>query len=64
MKDLGDFNYFLGIKVTKLQDRVQLLHAKYFVDLLANNGMETCIPMPIPMSTEHYLTKDSGDIIE
>ncbi|KAH9671717.1 reverse transcriptase Ty1/copia-type domain-containing protein [Citrus sinensis] len=59
LKDLGELSYFLGIKVSKLQNGIHLSQAKYIVDILAKHDLASCSPVPTPMSTGQYLIKDS-----
>ena len=60
LKDLGELSYFLGIEVFKLQNGIHLSQAKYMTDLLAKDDLVSCSPVPTPISTGQYLTKDSG----
>ena len=63
LKDLGELNYFLGIKVSKTPNGFYLSQAKYIADLLAKYNMADCSHVPTLMSTEHQLRKGSGSII-
>lgn len=63
LKDLGDLNYFMGIEVVKSANGLYLSQAKYIVDILAKHGMVHYNPVSTPISTSHYLTKASCDII-
>ena len=40
-----------------------LSQSKYIADLLAKHTMADCSPVSTPMSTGHYLTKESGNVI-
>ena len=64
LKDLGELHYFLGIEVSKSSQGISLTQAKYIIDIMDKHGMTDCSPMPTPMSTGYYLTKDSGEPIE
>ncbi|KAH9647735.1 retrovirus-related pol polyprotein from transposon RE1 [Citrus sinensis] len=44
--------------------RVSLTQAKYIADVLEKHGMTDCSPVPTPMSTGYYLTKDLGEPID
>ena len=63
LKDMAKLSYFLGIEVTKTTSRMYLSQSKYIADLLAKHNMVDCSPVPTPMSTGHYLTKGSGNVI-
>ncbi|XP_024038432.1 uncharacterized protein LOC112097423 [Citrus clementina] len=64
LKDLGELHYFLGIEVSKSSQGVSLTQAKYIADILDKHGMTDCSPVPTPMFTDFYLTKDSGEPLE
>lgn len=63
LKDLGELHYFLGIEVVRLANGIYLSQAKYIYDILSKHDMVNCSPVSTLMSTCHYLTKDSSDII-
>lgn len=63
LKDLGELNYFLGVKVSKTTTSFYLSQAKYIADLLAKHDMVDCSPVSTPMSIGHYLSKESGPTI-
>ena len=63
LKDLGELNYFLGVKVSKTTTSFYLSQAKYIADLLAKHDMVDCSPVPTPMSIGHYLRKELGPTI-
>lgn len=64
LKDMGELSYFLGIEVSKSSQGVSLTQAKYITDILDKHGMTDCSPVPTPMSTGSYLTKESGELID
>lgn len=51
LKDLGDFNFFLGIQVIKNQDIILLFQAKYVQDLLAKVELTNYKGIKTPFST-------------
>ncbi|KAH9801351.1 retrovirus-related pol polyprotein from transposon RE1 [Citrus sinensis] len=62
LKDLGEFSYFLGIKVTHTATgRLHLSQAKYVRDLLTRTDMENCRESDTPMSTGQKLRRAGND---
>lgn len=62
LKDLGELNCSLRVKVNKTKIRIHLSKIKYIADLLAKHGMRSYSPVPTPMTTSHYLTKNQGNL--
>jgi len=50
IKDLGDFNYFLGIEVLKLDYGLLLFQRRYIMDLLKKTNMHEAKPITFPMA--------------
>ncbi|KAH9672921.1 retrovirus-related pol polyprotein from transposon RE1 [Citrus sinensis] len=62
LKDLGEFNYFLGIEVTHdAKGSLHLSQAKYVRDLLTRTDMENCRESDTPMSTGQKLRRAEND---
>ncbi|KAH9698429.1 hypothetical protein KPL71_024008 [Citrus sinensis] len=64
LKDLGEFNYFLGLEVTPIVDGLHLSQTKYIGDLLKKAQMVNCKGCPTPMSSTEKLVKDKGAMFE
>ena len=62
LKDLGEFNYFLGLEVTPTVDGLHLSQTKYIGDLLKKAQMVNCKGCPTPMSSTEKLVKDKGAV--
>ncbi|KAH9726123.1 Disease resistance-like protein DSC1 [Citrus sinensis] len=58
LKDLGDFNYFLGLEVTPSAARIHLSQTKYIGDLLKKAQMIGSKGCQTPMSLSDKLVKD------
>ncbi|KAK9200255.1 hypothetical protein WN944_015452 [Citrus x changshan-huyou] len=58
LKDLGDFNYFLGLEVTPSAAGIQLSQTKYIGDLLKKAQMIGSKGCQTPMSLSDKLVKD------
>ncbi|KAH9751420.1 retrovirus-related pol polyprotein from transposon RE1 [Citrus sinensis] len=63
-KDLREFNYFLGLKVTPTVDGLHLSQNKYIGDLLKKAQMVNCKGCPTLMSSTKKLVKDKGAVFE
>jgi hypothetical protein len=61
LKDLGTFNFFLGIEVKHLPDGISLSKEKYANDLLHRVCLLSCKPVPTPMATSSKLSAHDGD---
>ncbi|KAH9741041.1 retrovirus-related pol polyprotein from transposon RE2 [Citrus sinensis] len=64
LKDLGEFNYFLGLDVTPNVDGLHLSQTKYIGDLLKKAQMVNCKGCSTPMSSTEKLVKDKGEVFE
>ncbi|KAH9673912.1 retrovirus-related pol polyprotein from transposon RE1 [Citrus sinensis] len=64
LKDLGDFNYFLGLEVTPSAAGMHLSQTKYIGDLLKKAQMIDSKGCPTPMSSSDKLVKDRGASFE
>lgn len=49
IKDLGQFKYFLGIEVAKIQEGLILSQRRYMLDILRDNRMLGCKPSSFPI---------------
>jgi histone deacetylase 1/2 len=61
LKDLGDLNFFLDIKVEKKHDRLILTRDKYVADFIAKVGMMNCTSVPTAMSSTDKLSLKDGE---
>jgi histone deacetylase 1/2 len=61
LKDLGDLNFFLDIKVEKKHDRLILTRDKYVADFIAKVGMMNCTSVPTTMSSTGKLSLKDGE---
>ena len=59
LKDLGEFNYFLGIEVTPSLDGLHLSQTKYIGDILQKAYMLDNKGYNTPMSTTEKLKKEN-----
>ncbi|KAH9687366.1 retrovirus-related pol polyprotein from transposon RE1 [Citrus sinensis] len=64
LKDLGDFNYFLGLEVTSSAAGLHLSQTKYIGDLLKKAHMIDSKGCPTPMSSSDKLVRDRGAAFE
>jgi hypothetical protein len=62
-KDLGDLDFFLGIKATKDADSLHLSQAKYVADLLHHTYMLGAKPAASPCSSGPKLSKYDGELL-
>ena len=60
LKDLGEFNYFLGIEVTPSVQGLHLSQSKYIGDILRKANMLDSKGFNTPMSPANKLKKDNG----
>ncbi len=62
IKDLGNLNYFLGIKVEQHEDNsIWIGQPTYTEDALNNFGMEDCKPVSTPVNTSSKLTQATDE---
>ncbi|XP_025648306.1 uncharacterized mitochondrial protein AtMg00810-like [Arachis hypogaea] len=65
LKDLGRFNYFLGLEATYLPHGDLLIsQMKYAKELLLKAGMNNSKPLPTPMSTDLKLYSSDSEPFE
>ncbi|KAK9217237.1 hypothetical protein WN943_005862 [Citrus x changshan-huyou] len=64
LKDLGDFNYFLGVEVTPSAEGLHLSQTKYVGDILRKAHMLGSKGCNTPISVTDKLQKDKGCIFE
>ncbi|KAH9682071.1 retrovirus-related pol polyprotein from transposon RE2 [Citrus sinensis] len=64
LKDLGDFNYFLGLEVTPSSAGLHLSQTKYVGDILQKAHMLDSKGCNTPMSVADKLYKDKGTLFE
>ncbi|OMO68753.1 Integrase, catalytic core [Corchorus capsularis] len=60
LKDLGHFNYFLGVEVETRNNGIFLSHRKYITDILDKANMSGAKTSTTPMSTTTALTLHDG----
>lgn len=65
MKDLGNLNSFLGIKITRPKNGTLVLNQRnYFEKLLTRFEMEQCNPVATPMETNFELQEEDTELEE
>ena len=64
IKELGDLNFFLGVKVIKNTSSILLSQKRYIVDLLHRTNMLEAKPVSSPMTTSTNLSASEGDTIQ
>ena len=64
LKDLGDFNYFLGLEVTPSSAGLHLSQTKYVGDILKKAHMLDSKGCNTPVSVVDKLYKDKGNLFE
>lgn len=64
LKDLRDFNYFLGIEITPSIQGIHLSQTKYIGDILKRANMQDSKGCVTLMSTSDKLHKDKGAAFE
>nr|GEY27187.1 hypothetical protein [Tanacetum cinerariifolium] len=62
MTDLGPFNYFMGISVTRDSSRLFLSQKKYAIEILDKAHMDNCNPSRTPIDTESKLGSDGDPV--
>jgi hypothetical protein len=58
IKDLGDLEYFLGIKIERSKNFLHLTQRKYIEGMLKKFNMEDCKPVSTPSDPKVRLSKD------
>ncbi|GJU24849.1 retrovirus-related pol polyprotein from transposon TNT 1-94 [Tanacetum coccineum] len=56
---MGELNFFLGLQIKQMEDRIFFNQSKYIKEMLKKFGLEESKPTKTPMSTEINLTKDN-----
>ena len=64
IKELGDLNFFLGVKVIKNTSSILLSQKRYIVDLLHRTNILEAKPVSSPMTTSTNLSASEGDTIQ
>lgn len=63
IKDLGELNYFLGVKITRNVAGTFISQKKYIKDILIDTGMEDCSSVVAPLSTSLKLSIYTREIL-
>ncbi|GJW69162.1 copia protein [Tanacetum coccineum] len=58
MSIMGELNFFLGLQIKQMEDRIFFNQFKYIKEMLKKFGLKDSKPTKTPMSTEIRLTKD------
>ncbi|GJR88940.1 retrovirus-related pol polyprotein from transposon TNT 1-94 [Tanacetum coccineum] len=58
MSMMGELNFFLGLQIKQLDDRIFFNQSKYIKEMLKKFGLEDSKPIKTHMSTETKLTRD------
>ncbi|GJY14164.1 retrovirus-related pol polyprotein from transposon TNT 1-94, partial [Tanacetum coccineum] len=58
MSMMGELNFFLGIQIKQMEDRIFFNQSKYIKEILKKFRLEDSKPTKTPMSTKIKLTKD------
>ncbi|GKA36180.1 retrovirus-related pol polyprotein from transposon TNT 1-94 [Tanacetum coccineum] len=58
MSMMGELNFFLGLQIKQMEDKIFFNQSKYIKEMLNKFGLEDSKPTKMPMSTEIKLTKD------
>nr|GEV04392.1 hypothetical protein [Tanacetum cinerariifolium] len=58
MSMMGELNFFLGLQIKQMKDRIFFNQSKYIKETLKKFGLEDSKPTKTPMSTKIKLTKD------
>ena len=65
IKDLGDAEYFLGVKIERLSHEIKLTQTAYIASMLERFNMVDCKPAPTPMvQPVDLMMKVSDDVSE
>ena len=60
MKDLGHFNYFLGLEITHSMDELYITQAKYAFELLSQVGLTNSKTVDTIVELNAHLTPSWG----
>nr|GFD18559.1 retrovirus-related Pol polyprotein from transposon TNT 1-94 [Tanacetum cinerariifolium] len=58
MSMMGELNFFLGLQIKQMEDRIFFNQSKYVKEMLKKFRLEDSKPTKTPMSMEIKLTKD------
>ncbi|GJW29651.1 retrovirus-related pol polyprotein from transposon TNT 1-94 [Tanacetum coccineum] len=58
MSMMGELNFFLGLQIKRIEDRIFFNQSKYIKEMLKKFGLEDSKPTKMTMSTKIKLTKD------
>ncbi|GJY22749.1 retrovirus-related pol polyprotein from transposon TNT 1-94 [Tanacetum coccineum] len=58
MSMMGELNFFLGLQIKQMEDRIFFNQSKYIKEMLTKFRLEDSKPTKTPMSTKIKLTKD------
>lgn len=61
IKDLGELNYFLGIKVEQRENSIWIGQPAYTANLLESFGMQDCKPVATPVNISAKLSKATDE---
>ena len=61
MSDLGLLNYFLGIEVSQVKERIFISQKKYTKSILQKFKMMDCRSVAIPLAANEKFRKDDGE---
>nr|GEV53506.1 retrovirus-related Pol polyprotein from transposon TNT 1-94 [Tanacetum cinerariifolium]GEW53200.1 retrovirus-related Pol polyprotein from transposon TNT 1-94 [Tanacetum cinerariifolium] len=65
MSMMGELNFFLGLQIKQMEDKISFNQYKYIKEMLKMFGLEDFKPTKTPMSTEIKLTKvDEADSMD
>jgi hypothetical protein len=64
MKDLGEFKFFLGIKVIRTPKGIWLLQRQYALDMLSKYGMVGYKPISVILDQNGKLSADVGEVLK
>ncbi|GJU70119.1 retrovirus-related pol polyprotein from transposon TNT 1-94, partial [Tanacetum coccineum] len=58
MSMMGELNFFLGLQIKQLEDKIFFNQSKYVKEMLKKFGLEDSKPIKTPMASETKLTRD------
>ena len=62
MRDLGDLNYFLGIKITRRKEVLHMSQGHYLRKVLKKFKMENCAPVKTPVVSQVFQECQSSNL--
>ncbi|XP_050878381.1 uncharacterized mitochondrial protein AtMg00810-like [Lathyrus oleraceus] len=60
---MGKMNYFLGLQIKQLKDRIFINRSKYCKELLKRFEMDGCKAMSTPMGSGTYVDQDESGVL-